>query len=74
MVAGNYVVKVVYLPYPQFQDLATAGPDEVVSTRLEPGVDPIAEAVRRTEACGSAEDKAGGAPAGRFERAAATGA
>jgi hypothetical protein len=45
--AGNLVVKVVYLPDPQFQDLAVAGPDEVVSTRLEPGVDPIAEAARR---------------------------
>jgi hypothetical protein len=45
--AGNYVVKVIYLPDPQFQDLATTGPDEVVSSRLEPGVDPIAEACRR---------------------------
>src|SRR5262249_37566808 len=45
--SGNYVVKVIYLPDPQFQDLATTGPDEVVSSRLEPGVDPIAEACRR---------------------------
>jgi hypothetical protein len=45
--AGNYLVKVVYLPDPQFQDVAVAGPDEVVSTRLEPGVDPVAEARRR---------------------------
>jgi hypothetical protein len=45
--AGNFVVKVIYLPDPQFQDLATTGPDEVVSTRLEPGVDPVAEACRR---------------------------
>jgi hypothetical protein len=45
--AGNYLVKVIYLPDPQFQDLATTGPDEVVSSRLEPGVDPIAEALRR---------------------------
>jgi hypothetical protein len=45
--SGNYVVKVIYLPEPQFQDLATTGPDEVVSSRLEPGVDPIAEAHRR---------------------------
>jgi hypothetical protein len=45
--AGNYVVKVIYLPDPQYQDLATGGPDEVVSSRLEPGVDPIAEAHRR---------------------------
>jgi hypothetical protein len=45
--AGNYLVKVIYLPDPQFQDLAAAGPNEVVSSRLEPGVDPIAEACRR---------------------------
>jgi hypothetical protein len=45
--AGNFVVKVIYLPDPQFQDLASTGPDEVVSSRLEPGVDPIAEAYRR---------------------------
>jgi hypothetical protein len=41
------VVKVIYLPDPQFQDLAATGPDEVVSSRLEPGVDPIVEAKRR---------------------------
>jgi hypothetical protein len=45
--AGNYVVKVIYLPDPQFQDIATTGPAEIVSTPLEPGVDPIAEAYRR---------------------------
>jgi hypothetical protein len=45
--AGNFVVKVIYLPDPQFQDLAATGPDEVVSSRLEPGVDPIIEARRR---------------------------
>ena len=45
--AGNYLVKVIYLPDPQFQDLATTGTDEVISSRLEPGVDPIAEAHRR---------------------------
>ncbi len=45
--AGNYLVKVIYLPDPQFQDLATAGPSEIISTRLEPGADPIAEACRR---------------------------
>jgi hypothetical protein len=44
---GNFVVKVIYLPDPQYQDIATVGPDEVVSSRLEPGVDPIAEAHRR---------------------------
>ena len=45
--AGNYLVKVIYLPDPQFQDLASTGTDEVISSRLEPGVDPIAEAHRR---------------------------
>ena len=48
--AGNYLVKVIYLPDPQFQDIAAvAGPSEVISTRLEPGIDPIAEARRRGE-------------------------
>ena len=46
--SGNLVIKVVYLPDPQFQDLAAlAGADEVVSTRLEPGVNPVDEANRR---------------------------
>lgn len=46
-IAGNLVVKVIYLPDPQYQDLAIAGPDEVVSTKLEPGIDPVQEAQRR---------------------------
>jgi hypothetical protein len=45
--AGNFLIKVIYLPDPAFQDIAATGPDEIVSTRLEPGVDPIAEAARR---------------------------
>jgi hypothetical protein len=45
--SGNYLVKVVYLPNPQFQDLAVTGPNEIVSSRLEPGADPIAEALSR---------------------------
>jgi hypothetical protein len=45
--AGNYLVKVIYLPDPQFQDLAATGPNEVVSSRLEPGMDPITEAARK---------------------------
>jgi hypothetical protein len=45
--SGNYVIKVIYLPDPSFQDLATTGPSEVVSSRLEPGVNPITEACRR---------------------------
>ncbi len=46
--AGNLVVKVVYLPDPANQDFSTIiGAEEVVSTRLEPGADPVAEAQRR---------------------------
>jgi hypothetical protein len=46
--AGNYVVKVIYLPDPQYQDVAAGGGlEEIVSSRLEPGTDPIQEAVRR---------------------------
>lgn len=45
--SGNFVVKVIYLPDPQFQDLAATGLAEVVSSQLEPGVDPIHEAQRR---------------------------
>jgi hypothetical protein len=47
VVAGNYLVKVIYLPDPQFQDVAAAGPDEIVSTRLDPGINPVTEAMRR---------------------------
>src|SRR5437868_6335772 len=47
VVAGNLVVKVIYLPDPGFQDFATGVAEEIVSTRLEPGADPIAEAQRR---------------------------
>lgn len=48
--AGNFLVKVIYLPDPQYQDLAVvAGPAEVISTRLEPGADPVAEARKRGE-------------------------
>jgi len=43
--AGNMVVKVIYLPSAQFQDVAAA--EEIVSTRLEPGADPVVEATRR---------------------------
>ncbi len=45
--SGNFLVKVIYLPDPQFQDLAGTGLEEIVSSRLEPGVDPIAEAHKR---------------------------
>ena len=47
VLSGNYVTKVIYLPDPEFQELALAGVETLVSTRLDPGVDPIAEADRR---------------------------
>lgn len=43
--AGNMVVKVIYLPSAQFQDVAAA--EEIVSTRLEPGANAVDEAARR---------------------------
>ena len=45
--SNNFVTKVIYLPDPQNQELAIAGVETLVSTRLDPGVDPIAEADRR---------------------------
>jgi hypothetical protein len=45
--SGNFVTKVIYLPDPEFQELALAGVETLVSTRLDPGTDPIAEADRR---------------------------
>lgn len=45
--AGNYVTKVIYLPRPEFQGFATAGVGTLVSTQLEPGKDPIKEAMNR---------------------------
>jgi hypothetical protein len=44
---GKYLVKVIYLPDPQYQELAAIGTDQIISTRLEPGADPILEAQRR---------------------------
>ncbi|QGJ69595.1 Hypothetical protein PBC10988_12770 [Planctomycetales bacterium 10988] len=44
---GHFVTKVIYLPDPEFQELAIAGVETLVSTRLDPGVDPIVEADRR---------------------------
>ena len=45
--SSNFVTKVIYLPDPKFQELAIAGVETLVSTRLDPGVDPVAEADRR---------------------------
>lgn len=47
VLAGNFVTKVIYLPDPEFQELALAGVETLVSTKLDPGLDPIVEADRR---------------------------
>ena len=47
ILSGNFVTKVIYLPDPEYQELALAGVETLVSTRLDPGVDPIIEADRR---------------------------
>ena len=44
---NNFVTKVIYLPDPRFQELAIAGVETIVSTRLDPGEDPVAEAQHR---------------------------
>lgn len=47
VLTGNFVTKVIYLPDPEFQELALGNVETLVSTRLDPGVDPIVEADRR---------------------------
>jgi hypothetical protein len=47
VLSGNFVTKVIYLPNPEYQELALTGVETLVSTRLDPGVDPIVEADRR---------------------------
>lgn len=42
--SNNFVTKVVYLPDAKFQEFAVANVETLVSTRLDPGVDPIHEA------------------------------
>jgi len=46
-VSGNLVTKVVFLPRPEFQERALAGVETLVTSRLDPGVDPVVEAKRR---------------------------
>jgi len=43
---GHYLTKVVYLPDAQYMSM-TGGAEELSSTRLEPGIDPLCEAQRR---------------------------
>lgn len=45
--SNNFVTKVLYLPEARYQDLAIAGVETIVSTKLDPGVDPVHEADRR---------------------------
>lgn len=45
--SGNLVTKVVYLPRPDQQERAIGGVETLVSTRIEPGVDPVGEAERK---------------------------
>jgi hypothetical protein len=47
VLSGNFVTKVIFLPDPEHQELAVAGVQELVSTRLDPGQDPIIEADRQ---------------------------
>ncbi len=47
VLTGNFVTKVIYLPDPDFAGPALAGIDTLVSTRLDPSIDPIVEADRR---------------------------
>jgi thioredoxin len=44
---GNFVTKVIYIPDPEFQEMALAGVGTLVSTKLDPGQDPIVEADRK---------------------------
>lgn len=41
---SNMVTKVIYLPDPEFQARAIRGVETLVSTRLDPGVDPVQQA------------------------------
>ena len=45
--ANNFVTKVIYLPDAKYQELAIANVETLVSTRLDPGVDPVQEADKR---------------------------
>ena len=47
VVSGNFLTKVVYLPHAKVQQLAIANVETIVSSRLDPGIDPIVEAERR---------------------------
>lgn len=42
--SSNMVTKVIYLPKPEFQSRAIAGVETLVSSRLDPGIDPVQQA------------------------------
>ena len=65
VLSGNFVTKVIYLPDPEFQELAVAGVETLVSTRLDPGVDPIVEADRRGRDFGDCPHRQQGLAASR---------
>lgn len=45
--AGNLVTKVIYLPDAELQEAALGGVETLVSTRVEPGIDPVLDAERK---------------------------
>ncbi len=46
--AGHFVTKVIFLPAPEFQNLAVSGGvDTIVNTQLPAGTDPVVEAQKR---------------------------
>lgn len=46
--AGHFVTKVIFLPAPEFQNLAVScGVDTIVNTQLPAGTDPVVEAQKR---------------------------
>ena len=47
IISNNLVTKVIYLPDARYQEMAIAGVATLVSTPLDPGMDPVAEADRR---------------------------
>ena len=47
VMTGNFVTKVIYLPDPEYQEMTLAGVGTLVSTKLDPGQDPIVEADRK---------------------------
>lgn len=47
VLGGNFVTKVIYLPNAEYQEIALAGVETLVSTRLDPGLDAITEASKR---------------------------